>query len=192
MVRFVDMPGGEATSFGNTDRMLIEPAAGTTKWFDYERLADALDARRAVGCLVSEAGGPQTITTATWTDITFDTDEFDYGGCHDTGSNTERITIPSGEKGIWIFGGSIGWAADAGSAGVRQIRLYKNGSGILINTQTIDNPGTSNLRHHIGSTPFLLDAADYVTLQGYQTSGGNLNTVESNTTFWALQLIKIP
>ena len=192
MARFQSMPGGEAISFSGSDVLLIEPDGGSTKWVQWDTIIDALDARRKVGCLVTEAGGPHTVANGTWTDITFDTDEFDHGGCHDTGSNTQRITIPSGEGGVWIFGGSLAWAADAGAAGVRQIRLYKNGSTNLINTQTVDNPGTGIIRHHIGSPPFVLAAGDYMTLQGYQTTSGNLDTVEANCSFWAYQVTKIP
>ena len=45
----------------------------------------------------------QTISTGTWTSITYNSETLDSDGFHSTSSNTSRITIPAGKAGKYIF-----------------------------------------------------------------------------------------
>lgn len=52
--------------------------------------------------------GDQSLTTLTPAFITFDTEDADNGGMHDTGSNTHRLTIPAGGNvGFWLLQGHV-------------------------------------------------------------------------------------
>lgn len=125
----------------------------------------------------------QTLTTATNTVVTFDSERYDVGSCHSTSSNTSRLTVPSGEGGVYTIGASIGFAANA--TGERIVDILLNGTTII-----------ARIRHPAGAasqidmtitTEYTLAAGDYVEVQLYQNSGGNLNTVaggDYSPEFW--------
>jgi hypothetical protein len=48
------------------------------------------------GCMVKKAADQTAADYSSDTAITWDTDVYDVGGWHDTGSNTSRLTVPSG------------------------------------------------------------------------------------------------
>lgn len=190
MPRITSLPGGKRTSFvTGADALVVEPSGGTTGWMEIDDIYAEFDARYKIGCRLTEAGGAQTITTGTWEPITFDTETFDHGGCHDTGSNTERITIPSGEKGVYIVGGVVSFDGDA--TGTRQVRIAKNGVGYHTSNPEYTPDASAATKMGV-STCILLDATDYVTLDGRHSKGSDLDTVITDLEFWAYQLTKIP
>jgi hypothetical protein len=124
---------------------------------------------------------PNTTPTA----ITFDSERFDTGGMHSTSSNTSRITVPSGEGGVYLVGGHVRFAANA--TGVRAAEIMLNGATIIA-MQQVD---IDSAVPHIFSiaTLYTLAAADYVELFCVQTSGAALNAeVIGNYSpeFWAI------
>jgi hypothetical protein len=129
-----------------------------------------------VGCSVYKSAN-QSISTATSTAITFDTELKDTDGFHSTSSNTSRMTIPSGKAGFYLVTGQVNYASNA--SGVRAGELRKNGSFVTYAYISAPTNGdwTSGCVSHI----IELAVADYVELFAYQTSGGSLNVNGGDT-----------
>lgn len=84
-----------ATTLASGDLLEIETAGGNS------RKMTAANARTYFkqgfrGALVKKASNLTGQNVTTQTAVTFDTDVYDTDGFHDTGSNTERLTVPSG------------------------------------------------------------------------------------------------
>lgn len=136
----------------------------------------------------------QSIGTGSSTALTFDSETFDVGAMHDTGSNPSRITIPSGQGGVYLF---VSVVTVAGNATGQRIAFHAvNG-----NIATTD-PRYGHVRIPAASTPnpqgmqimsiMTLAAGDYVETYLFQDSGGNLNsgsaTVSNQNHFMAVRL----
>jgi hypothetical protein len=113
----------------------------------------------------------QTITDATDTVLTWDTEIYDIGGFHD-GVNPTRLTAPT--DGLYHVGANVRWSNNA--TGERRVQLLHSSSG---------NAFASQSAHFAsGTAVILLDqqvSMDYYALAGeyfearvYQNSGGNL------------------
>jgi hypothetical protein len=123
-----------------------------------------------IGCYLTKTAN-QTVSNATMTALTFNTELLDSNTFHDNSTNTSRITIPTGYAGKYLV---FGQATFAGSAtGIRLIKIIKNGSG--------DGPDIESGAMAANQTPltqqFIVDLAvgDYLEMNVYQTSGGNLD-----------------
>jgi hypothetical protein len=126
-----------------------------------------------VGCAVYKGTGTaQTINNTTTTIIEFNTELFDTDGFHSTTTNTGRITIPAGKAGKYLVYGRVTYLDNA--TGVRTSRLYKNEDNLadLFSANAGTPYGSSVEATAIAS----LAEGDYVTVRGFQTSGGSLNT----------------
>lgn len=121
----------------------------------------------------------QALTTATFTSITFTTEDLDDDpagtGAHDTAVATSRYTA--------VYAGwyrcSGGVCFDSNATGQRGSRWAVNGTGVSASAVLI-----STFSGNIVSVPAMsrlvfLNVGDYVELQGYQSSGGNINTFVS-------------
>lgn len=118
----------------------------------------------------------QSVTDATFTSITFGVEDIDRDGGHSTSSNTSRYTAQT--SGWFHASGKVGWASN--SAGRRLSQWAVNGNAV--NGSRVDLPPTPGAAGGIpaAARPIYLNAGDYLELQGYQDSGGSLNT--SNAT----------
>lgn len=128
-----------------------------------------------VGCSLLNSGS-YTISNATNTNLTFDTELYDTDGFHSTSANTDRITIPSGKDGKYLITAAV--AFDSNATGERSMRLMKNGSTADDNNRVWAGFGSS-----AGNTTMTIArivdavAGDYFTLRVYQSSGGNRTIV---------------
>jgi len=122
------------------------------------------------GCQLWKSAN-QAINNATYTAITFDSENFDTDAYHSTSSNTSRITIPSGLGGKYMMVFTAGFAASA--TGIRGAALYKNGVQTHIMFQISASSAADTFI--AGSQIMNLTAADYVELFLYQSSGGPLD-----------------
>lgn len=125
----------------------------------------------------------QTIADITQTAVAFNTEVFDTGGFHDNTTNNGRLTVPS--AGYYLFGFSVTFAFHA--TGVRYARFLYNGVTAIgvsaVNAVTVTNQQTSIQ----AATLYHMAAGDYMTMDVYQSSGGNLSLIgNSNSTpiFW--------
>lgn len=110
-----------------------------------------------------------SISNATPTALTFNSERYDTSSIHSTSSNTGRLTLPIAGK--WRIGATIDW--DVNATGYRSVLIQKNGTTLLAaNT----HPAASGVdTNQIISTEDVFAANDYVTLLVSQNSGGSLN-----------------
>jgi len=127
------------------------------------------------GCVLMNSGSI-TLSNATTTTLTFDTESLDTDAFHSTSSNTSRITIPAGKAGKYLILGTVRY--DANSSGRRISTILKNGT-VLYEYESA-SPGSSDLSL-VHSSIVNLAVGDYVELTGWQNSGGNL-TLSGNGT----------
>ena len=119
----------------------------------------------------------QNANNSTWTAITFDSENFDVGGYHDTSTNNTRITIPTGKGGYYSLSGSLCWAGN--TTGPRAAGIYKNGSLDKVLGQhpsTVANDVYTEFNYIMS-----LSAGDYVEMYGIQVSGGTLGMQGATT-----------
>jgi hypothetical protein len=153
------------------------PATGTVApatWGDAVR--DALEylARNKPHCHVYNASSI-SLTSGVATALTFDTERVDVGGLHSTAVNTGRITIPAGEGGFYLIGGTCEFASNA--TGIRGLDIRLNGATYIARTKNLASSGGAHYAEV--ATLYQLAATDYVELVASQTSGGALNAVAS-------------
>ncbi len=131
-----------------------------------------------IGAKASEVGGAQTITTATWTALTFDTDLYDTDTIHDISSNTERLTATTAGK--YIVVGNASFAADA-TNNLRAISIRQDGSTFLV--ENFYHPiqgGALDTKMNV-TLLVNLAATEYVELMVFHDKGSNLNTLGGHT-----------
>lgn len=126
----------------------------------------------------------QTFTTGVGSTITFDTEDIDRDNGHSLTTNTDRYTAQT--AGWYWVSGSVSFVGNA--TGTRSAALYKNGT--ILNTsqnRVFVNAATNALVPT--SALVYLALNDYITIQGNQNSGGNLNSVVTAGTQSCLQLV---
>lgn len=116
--------------------------------------------------------------------LSFGSEEYDTDSFHDTGSNTSRITIPTGMGGKYLLAASTGLASNT-NGGVIGFRL--NGSTMLRGNDWISGSGG-----HQCTIVVALAAADYVEVYLVNTAGsvnfGHASNPESQSWFSATLL----
>jgi hypothetical protein len=131
-------------------------------------LADLADyAANPPTCIAARVAA-QSLTTGTVTSISLDTPVSDtsFGLMFSAGT-----TITLLDAGLWLVCGSGTYTTVSGT-GIRMVLLLQNGAEFVANTSPADAGGPVRVSaSHIISAA----AGDLVALQGYQTSGGNLN-----------------
>jgi len=128
----------------------------------------------------------QTLANTTLTALTFDTESYDRTAMHSVASNTNRLTIPAGATGVYLFIGQVTLVADA--TGYRTLALYKNGSKISEVKEFAPHATEQTVLRVTESDS--ATALDYYELRVYQSSGGTLDTVlgATSTYFSALRV----
>lgn len=123
----------------------------------------------------------QTITDSTLTSLDFIGESYDVGDLHDTATNPNRITISSGNTGVYVLGAQVKF--DPNATGLRIISIYKNGSILVQNKEF--NPDAAEATVLSIFTQDVASLSDYYEVKVYQTSGGGLNVeFGENTTFF--------
>lgn len=121
-------------------------------------------------------GVTQTVTTGLWTSLTIDTESVDTYGGHSTTTNTSRYIgqVP----GYYQACGVAAFAANA--TGGRGAALALNGTRVTGGATLAQAVATATIPSAM-STPvrevFLNGTTDYIEVQGFQSSGGNLATI---------------
>ncbi len=118
----------------------------------------------------------QSITTATLTALSLNSERYDTYAIHDTVTNNTRLTIPT--TGKYNLGGLAVFASN--STGYREIRIRLNGSTVIASNSYVAVNGDWT-RLNV-DTHYQFTAGDYIELMVYQTSGGNLSTVQTENT----------
>ena len=106
------------------------------------------------------------LSNTTYTTLTFDSEFWDSDSMHSTSTNTSRITVP--KTGYYKIELQGIWQSNA--TGNRGARFLNNGSSIY--TQFVK--GQSGDLNYYYTYTAKLTANDYLEVQMYQDSGGNL------------------
>ena len=116
----------------------------------------------------------QSIGNTSWTSINIDVGVDDNYNGHSNSVNNSRYTAQV--AGTYQVSGC--YAVASNNTGFRAVRIAKNGNTIVLGSATYS---TSALIPEAGlPTPTVLvtmSVGDFVEVQGWQNSGGNLNTV---------------
>lgn len=131
------------------------------------------------GCRLKKSANQTTVGDATA--ITFDQEDFDTDGLHDTGSNTSRITIPSGKTGKWLFVAQMAHDTTAISWGQT---IRKNGTTVF--AETFDNGAGTGVTK-IANAVIDMAATDYVEMMA-RISTGTVTVLSARTFFSAVWL----
>lgn len=121
--------------------------------------------------------GRQTVsgsfTTATWTQVSLDTEDIDRDGGHSTTVNPSRYTAQT--AGYYLCTGRISYVSNA--TGRRWSRWDVNGSEIT--ASRLGFPPANGDVTEIPAAPrrVYLNVGDYLELKGFQDTGGSLSTV---------------
>jgi hypothetical protein len=126
----------------------------------------------AVGCSLYMTAS-QSLANATQTTINWTNEIYDTNSLHDNSVNNDRITIPSGYGGKWLFTGSASFNSNA--TGYRFVRAFVNDTGSEKFEYINSSVGSGNYGLVWFSFQLSLSAADYVNFDVYQNSGGSLN-----------------
>lgn len=142
-----------------------------------------------VGCKVYH-NTTQTIGNGSDTVVNFNTEEFDSDAFHDTVTNNSRITIPTGKDGKYAFGAVISWAGSA--TGARFARFLKGGNAVRGGHAGDAGISTGGPVQNIYAV-LDLAAGDYIQVNVYQTSGGDLTVGDASnaygqSTFWCVKV----
>lgn len=114
----------------------------------------------------------QSLSSATFTAINLDQEDFDRGTMHDNVTNNSRLTIPAEGDGIYFVSAVVIFNAD--STGRRIARVAVDGTGL--DDIRFDNNAVNGGQTTLAVSGFLsLTATQYVEIQGWQNSGGSLN-----------------
>jgi len=130
--------------------------------------------RLAPVCRVTNSGA-QTITTATLTPITFDTEIFDPYGMHSTTSNTSRITVAT--PGYYMIEGLLSFNVSSGGRRVAYLKV-NNATFIDANEPDVVADGTAAPALKV-CTIYYMSSGNYVELIAYHTKGSDVSTVAS-------------
>lgn len=134
-----------------------------------ERLRKADAVLTALSCRVFNSAAISITTSGVNQALTFNSETYDNGGFHDTGSNTGRLTFPN--TGTYIVTGHAEFASNA--TGYRQLFIQRNGTDPLASILVPAVNGAVTVLSV--ATLFLFSANDYAELVVTQTSGGALN-----------------
>ena len=142
------------------------------------------------GTLVNHSTG-QVVATSTDTHLLWDTEQYDTDTIHDTSTNTQRLTVPSGVSLVRVSGFVV---FPFNSTGIRALAISKNDETgtytVPIGSVVLQEPARSSTSHSLLVTSAVLSVspADYFTLYAYQTSGGNLTLLTQS--WFSMEIIK--
>ena len=139
------------------------------------------------GCRVKRTSGTASLASAAWTAVLFDAESYDSDAFHSTGSNTSRITIPSGKAGKYLLGGSAAFAAGISGTGSRRARIRRGGSLVVALSDV--EPGSASLEVQLTAlTVYDCAVSDYFEFEVWHDSGVVMdlaNGIDYTPVFWA-------
>lgn len=147
-------------------------------------LAERLEALGLVGPAVRvKRQTNQTIPNAAWTSLLFTEEVFDTDAAHSTSENTARLTAP--RDGIYYAAGTFDTASNGTGMRIARIVKWLKGSSepsdgvaeLLVPGEVkVEEPAAGNALN-LASVPFTMKAGDWITMDLFQNSGGNLDVL---------------
>lgn len=145
------------------------------------------------GALVKKAADQTTANYSAGAVVTWDTETYDVGGWHDTGSNTSRLTVPSGVTHVRITGQVAVEAVASNSASY--LYVIKNGDNNVA-TRHINlpraSPAFTNGGDHfvnLASGPLAVSPGDYFELFYHMPADSSV-TINAAKSWFAIEAIE--
>lgn len=145
------------------------------------------------GALVYNSSN-ETITTSTYTHLSFDSESYDTDTTHDTVTNNDRLTVPTGVTKIRLSG-SVEWGASA--IGQRIAGISKNDdtttptSVIGLPRVSHDAAASLNTNQTFSSAPLTVTEGDFFSLYVWHNVGSDSSIISSTLrTFFAMEIIE--
>ncbi len=123
----------------------------------------------------------QTVTTSTSPTVTWQTESVDEIGGFTLGTSSTNFVVPAGVDFVDIHAG-VKWAVN--SSGTRQILFKIGGTTVAGHAASTTTTGTDASANHFFSKNVPVSKNDIITIVAAQSSGGNLDLVASNQTFF--------
>ncbi len=115
----------------------------------------------------------QSISNVTFTALAFSSERYDTDAIHDTSTNNSRLTCKTAGK--YSIQAVVNF--DNNATGVRVVTILLNGTTtIAVESRNAVNGTNTSITI---STDYDLAVNDYVEVQAYQSSGGNLNVISA-------------
>jgi hypothetical protein len=118
------------------------------------------------------AATTQSVSDATWTALSIDTEIYDSDGGHSTSTNTTRYVVQV--AGTYLITGTAAFAGNA--VGNRAVRLAVNGTAIVGSFDKTLAATATHSSSRLSVAQAVCAVGDYIEVYGYQNSGGALNT----------------
>jgi hypothetical protein len=128
----------------------------------------------------------QTITTATRTNVTFNTEQFDTDNLHSIITLTDRLFAPIAGK--YIVSGSVRWENIAAAFG-RLINIVANDATLISENDETREFSGNWLFMTASPAVVSLAAGDYVTLQVYHERGSDAKIVADTRTQFSMAYV---
>jgi hypothetical protein len=115
----------------------------------------------------------QTITTATWTKLNLNTEEFDTNSCYDASTNYRFTPTVAGY--YQINGKVVYDPIEAGKITI--VSIYKNGSRYKDGSRNTNSVGGTGAASMTSSIVYFNGTTDYVELYAYNSNTTSASTV---------------
>ena len=154
--------------------------------------AQIRDNQKYHGVLAGRVTSLFSINDDTLTAIEWNQEDFDSDGFHDTSTNNERLTVPSGLDGTYQVTGKLHLPNHNSGGAIRLVEIRLNGTtriasfAVPVLTDTVVTE--INVQ---ASITVVLVATDYVELMGKQDSGGAATATQLGTdkSFFGMTLL---
>ena len=111
-------------------------------------------------------GSSQTITTATWTKLNINQEEFDTNSCYDSSTNYRFTPTVAGY--YQINGKVLYDPIESGKISI--VSIYKNGSRFKDGSRGLNNINSNGAASLVSSVVYLNGTTDYVELYTYNSN----------------------
>jgi hypothetical protein len=160
---------------------------------DIQKLNATLTALKAIAGARVYKSGDQSITTGTYTRLSFDSETYDSASIHDNATNNERLTVPTGAV-YGRFTAQVDFASDA--TGYRSV-VIENGNtspNITAAAEAIANAVNGSATIINLSTGWIpVTPGDYYRLGVLHNNGSSVTVVGGNAvsklTFFAVEFL---
>jgi len=126
----------------------------------------------------------QSIADTTLTALSLGAETYDVGDLHSNSTNPSRITVATGNTGLFVFNAQVVFAAS--NVGFRTLAIYKNGSK-LCETKEFNPHATEQTTLNL-NVHDVAAANDYYEAYVYQSSGGALDAIHTVSFFSAIKV----
>ncbi len=131
----------------------------------------------------------QSISTSVLTVLTWQLVEYDTSSLHNPNINNARLIVPDGVSRIILRGG-VNW--DNSVIGGRDIGFRKNAAvaAIGLAETSMSAASSSAPEQNITSAVMSVVPGDFFDMTAFQSSGGNLNILNNNATFFSMEIVE--